>query len=76
MRAVYVGHEALTFPDYLDLETGRTLEAIPGGTYDIAPAGGRVMPEVPEGWFTPAGGGEPEPEPEVPAFQPDDEHDE
>ena len=52
MLAVYTGHEALTFPDYLDLETGRTLHAEPGETYDIAPASGRAVPDVPEGWFT------------------------
>ena len=53
MRVAYNGHEALTFTDYLDLETGRTLHAEPGGTYDIAPASGHVVPEVPEPWFTP-----------------------
>ena len=54
-RAAYAGHEALTFTDYLDLDTGKTLRAEPGGTYDIAPASGRVVPEVPEPWFTAAG---------------------
>jgi hypothetical protein len=53
VRAVYTGHEVLTFSDYLDLETGRTLTAEPGGTYDIAPAGG-LRPDVPPGWFAPA----------------------
>lgn len=53
--AVYTGHEALTFPDYLDLGTGRTLTAVPGETYDIAPASGRLVPDIPQGWFTPAG---------------------
>ena len=53
MRVAYNGHEALTFTDYLDLGTGRTLHAEPGGTYDIAPASGHVVPEVPEPWFTP-----------------------
>lgn len=51
--AAYAGHEALTFSDYLDLETGKTLHAEPGGVYDVAPAGGRVVPEIPEPWFTP-----------------------
>ena len=50
--AAYNGHEALTFSDYLDLDTGKTLRAEPGGTYDIAPASGRVVPGVPEPWFT------------------------
>ena len=55
MRAVYLGHEALTFADYIDLDTGRTLAAEPGGTYDLAPAGGRPVPDIPQGWFSPAG---------------------
>jgi hypothetical protein len=50
-RAAYTGHEALTFSDYTDLETGKTLHAEPGGVYDVAPASGRVVPEVPEPWF-------------------------
>src|SRR6185437_15823219 len=54
VRAVYTGHEALTFTDYIDLGTGRTLAVVPGGTYDIAPASGRVIPEFPEPWFTAA----------------------
>ena len=49
--AAYNGHEALTFTDYLDLGTGRTLHAEPGGVYDITPAGGRVVAEVPSPWF-------------------------
>lgn len=53
--AAYNGHEALTFPDYLDLGTGKTLHAEPGETYDIAPASGRLVPDIPQGWFTPAG---------------------
>ena len=65
-RVAYAGHEALTFSDYTDLETGRTLHAEPGGTYDIAPASGRVVPEVPEPWFVPVA-----PEPEVWAAEPD-----
>lgn len=51
--AAYTGHEALTFPDYLDQGTGRTLTAEPGGTYDITPASGRLVPDIPRGWFTP-----------------------
>ena len=27
MRVAYVGHEALTFTDYIDLEAGKTLHA-------------------------------------------------
>lgn len=50
--AAYNGHEALTFTDYLDLGTGKTLRAEPGGIYDVAPASGRAVPDVPEPWFT------------------------
>ena len=51
MRAAYTGHEALTFGDYLDLDTGKTLLAEPGGVYDIAPASGRNVDEIPAPWF-------------------------
>ena len=67
MRVAYTGHEALTFGDYLDLETGKTLHAVPGGVYDIAPASGHVVPGFPVPWFTFADEeeqGEPEPEAE------------
>ena len=80
MRAAYTGTEALTFSQYMDAETGRTLHAEPGGVYDVMPASGHVVPEIPAGWFVPvdeqdqpAPGlwpvtGEPETEPEeVPA---------
>ena len=60
MRVAYLGHEALTFQDYIDLDAGKTLHAEPGGVYDIAPASGHVVPEAPEPWFVLAG---PEPEP-------------
>ena len=69
MRVVYTGHEALTFNDYLDLETGRTLSAEPGhGVYDIIPAAGHVVPDFPSPWFA-ALEWEPVPEPE-PAQEP------
>ncbi len=47
MTAVlYSGAENLTFPGYIDLVTGRTLAAEPGGTYDVMPvnAGDPEMP--------------------------------
>ena len=66
MRVAYGGQEALTFMDYIDLGTGRTLHAVPGGVYDIIPAG-RPVDECPANWFTPVEG-EPDlftaPEPE------------
>lgn len=55
MLAFYTGHETLTFPDYLDLETGKTLTAGPREQpYDVAPASGRLVPDFPAGWFVPA----------------------
>ena len=50
-RAAYTGHETLTFTDYTDLETGTTLVAEPGRVYDLAPASGRPVTEVPYPWF-------------------------
>ena len=50
----YTGHEVLTFQDYTDLETGRTLTAEPGHSYDVAPASGRLAEDFPAGWFVPA----------------------
>jgi hypothetical protein len=86
-RAVFTGNQSLSFQDYTDGETGRTLTAEPGVVYDVAPASGRAVPEVPAGWFVPlAGDGEPvtapgpapEPEPEpqpepAPAPEPEPE---
>ena len=51
MRVVYTYHEPRTFSDYMDLETGKTLYAVPGGTYDVAPASGHVVPGFPVPWF-------------------------
>ena len=42
----YHGH-AGTLPDYLDLDAGTTLTAEPGRVYDVAPASGRLVPDVP-----------------------------
>ena len=66
MRAAYTGHQTLTFPDYLDVETGRTLTAEPGRSYDVAPASGRQVPDLPAGWFVPVEGQERGEEVEVP----------
>jgi hypothetical protein len=51
VRVLYTHHEALTFSDYTDLETGGTLHAVPGRVYDITPASGRVVPGFPTPWF-------------------------
>lgn len=53
VKAAYTGAEALTFNDYIDLGTGLILAVVPGGVYDVAPASGRMVPDVPPGWFTP-----------------------
>ena len=52
MRVSYNGQETLTFGDYIDLGTGKTLLAGPGGVYDITPASGRLVDDVPVPWFT------------------------
>ena len=54
MRAVYTGNEPLTFSQYTDVETGKTLHAEPGGVYEVMPASGHVVPEIPAAWFVPA----------------------
>ena len=67
MRVAYGGQEALTFMDYIDTATGRTLHAEPGGVYDIIPAG-RPVDEYPAPWFTPVEGESPQvwaPEPDA-----------
>ena len=68
MRVAYGGQEALTFMDYRDTETGRTLYAVPGGVYDIEPVSGRPVDEVPAPWFTAVEG---EPVPPADAAEPD-----
>lgn len=73
--AMYTGSQVLTFMDYLDAETGRTLVGEPGVTYDVLVAAtGRPVPELPPGFtaVTPAEPESPtdeaaeEPAPEVP----------
>jgi hypothetical protein len=53
VRVAFTGHEPLTFTDYIDLGTGKTLTASPGGVYDVAPASGRDVPDIPGQWFAP-----------------------
>jgi hypothetical protein len=71
--ARYTGHETLAFPDYLDLSAGRTLTAEPGRSYDVAPASGRTVPDIPAGWFTPAEGQERSEEESAPDEAPEPE---
>jgi hypothetical protein len=54
VRVAYAGIETLTFNQYIDLDTGKTLTAEPGGVYDITPASGHTVDDVPGPWFTAA----------------------
>jgi hypothetical protein len=80
-RVRYAGPHAGTLGDYIDLGTGKALTAEPGGVYDVAPASGRNVPDVPgncvvldgeeaAGWQAVA---EPEPEHGEPAEDRGDE---
>ena len=40
-RVRYTGVHAGTLMDYTDLDTGRAVQVVPGGVYDVAPASGR-----------------------------------
>jgi hypothetical protein len=52
VRAAFTGTHGLTFMDYIDGETGRTLTAEPGGVYEVVPGGARPLLDLPPG-FTP-----------------------
>lgn len=39
----YYGHETRIYLHYTDINTGRTLVAQPGQTYNVAPAGGNLL---------------------------------
>jgi hypothetical protein len=41
----FTGTVSKIFAEYLDLERGGTLEAEPGGVYNIAPAQGHTLPD-------------------------------
>lgn len=40
----YLGHETMTYMDYLDVNTGKTLTCVPGQTYTFVPASGHAAP--------------------------------
>jgi hypothetical protein len=42
VRLQYTGQVAVTYMDYLDLDTGKSLNVIPGGIYNVALASGRL----------------------------------
>ena len=46
-RVRYTGQHAGSLPDYLDLATGKTLTVVPGWEGDVAPASGRLVPDIP-----------------------------
>jgi len=46
-RVRYTGVHPGTLMDYTDLDTGRAVQVVPGGVYDVAPASGRAVPDVP-----------------------------
>jgi hypothetical protein len=50
VRAAFTGSAPLTFMDYIDGETGRTLTAVPGGVYEVVPVAAHPVPEVPPGF--------------------------
>lgn len=58
----YYGHVTMTYLDYIDTATGKTLVCVPGQTYNVTPASGNVrssgstMPN--DGRFTVTGGRE------------------
>ena len=46
-RVRYTGVHPGTLLDYTDLATGRALTVVPGRVYDVTPASGRAVPEMP-----------------------------
>lgn len=62
MAMLYTGHVTMTYPDYIDAITGKTLVCVPGQSYTIIPASGhtssagQAMPT--DGRFTASSGRE------------------
>jgi len=48
---MYSGYLSVTYGDYIDLGTGKSLQVVPGGVYDIQ-ATGFGAPDIPPGDFT------------------------
>jgi hypothetical protein len=69
--ARYTGHMPVTFPDYTDRGTGTTLAAEPGGVYDVIPASGRLVPDLPAGFTAPGETAPPAAGPEAAAGGPE-----
>jgi hypothetical protein len=62
VRLQYTGQVAVTYMDYLDLDTGKSLTVAPGGVYNVTLASGRLgdSESVPQGFI------------KVPVKKPDD----
>lgn len=43
MKVTYIGSETMMYLHYIDVDAGTTLVAVPGETYDVAPAGGNIL---------------------------------
>lgn len=74
MPFLFTGDTSLTYPGYVDEATWHTLQASPGGTYSMVPAGGVNLP-VPPGdgrWqdVSEAPAAPPAPPPDPPASSP------
>lgn len=44
MAAIFNGHVTMTYMDYIDTATGKTLVCVPGQSYTFAPNGGHAVP--------------------------------
>jgi hypothetical protein len=65
---LFTGDSELLYVQYLDEDTSRPLRALPGGAYEMTPAGGAALPVPPgDGRWAAADGSAPgPPEPEDP----------
>lgn len=70
MAIIYNGHVTMTYMDYIDLATGKTLVCTPGQSYNFVPNAGHaaVRPATPtDGRFTVGTGREAKAPEEAPA---------
>lgn len=44
MATIYNGHVTMTYMDYIDTATGKTLVCVPGQSYTFVPNGGHAVP--------------------------------
>ena len=62
MPFTFTGDSTLTYVQYMDVQADRTLTAVPGRPYEMAPAGNWNLPVPPaDGRWEPAAGGDPPP---------------